>query len=47
MKSADIKWYNSVTQNGLGGSVLFEAKDAKDLLRYDEFWCSCLWWLRD
>ena len=27
---------NSVTQSGLGGSVLFETKDAKDLLRYDE-----------
>lgn len=37
LKSADIQvGNNSVTQNGLGGSVLFETKDAKDLLRYDE-----------
>lgn len=37
LKSADIQvGNNSVTQNGLGGSVLFETKDAKDLLRHDE-----------
>ncbi|SBS67216.1 TonB-dependent siderophore receptor [Vibrio atlanticus] len=37
LKSADIQvGNNSVTQSGLGGSVLFETKDAKDLLRYDE-----------
>ncbi len=37
LKSADIQvGNNSVTQGGLGGSVYFETKDAKDLLRYDE-----------
>ena len=37
LKSADIQvGNNSVTQNGLGGAVYFETKDAKDLLRYDE-----------
>ncbi|MGU3845598.1 TonB-dependent siderophore receptor, partial [Vibrio diabolicus] len=37
LKSADIQvGNNSVTQNGLGGSVYFETKDARDLLRYDE-----------
>lgn len=37
LKSADIQvGNNSVTQNGIGGSVYFETKDAKDLLRYDE-----------
>lgn len=37
LKSADIQvGNNSVTQNGIGGSVLFETKDARDLLRYDE-----------
>ncbi|WP_043886787.1 TonB-dependent siderophore receptor [Vibrio sp. 16] len=39
LKSADIQvGSNSVTQNGLGGSVYFETKDAKDLLRYDELY---------
>ncbi|UUM32836.1 TonB-dependent siderophore receptor [Vibrio japonicus] len=37
LKSADIQvGNNSVTQNGLGGSVSFETKDAKDLLRSGE-----------
>ncbi|OLQ84905.1 ligand-gated channel [Vibrio ponticus] len=37
LKSADIQvGNNSVTQSGLGGSVYFETKDARDLLRYDE-----------
>lgn len=37
LKSADIQvGNNSVTQNGLGGSVEFETKDAKDLLRSGE-----------
>ncbi|USH04624.1 TonB-dependent siderophore receptor [Grimontia kaedaensis] len=37
LKSADIQvGNNSVVQNGLGGSVYFETKDALDLLRYDE-----------
>jgi hemoglobin/transferrin/lactoferrin receptor protein len=37
LKSADVVvGNNSVTQTGLGGSVYFETKDAKDLLRYNE-----------
>ncbi|MBF4308076.1 TonB-dependent receptor plug domain-containing protein, partial [Vibrio anguillarum] len=37
IKSADIQvGNNSVVQSGLGGSVYFETKDAKDLLRGDE-----------
>ncbi|WP_375749572.1 TonB-dependent siderophore receptor [Vibrio sp. HN007] len=37
LKSADIQvGNNSVTQSGLGGSVYFETKDGKDLLRYGE-----------
>ncbi|MEJ2763811.1 TonB-dependent siderophore receptor [Photobacterium sp. MCCC 1A19761] len=37
LKSADIQvGNNSVTQNGLGGAVYFETKDAKDLLGYNE-----------
>lgn len=37
LKSADIVvGNNSVTQTGLGGSVYFETKDARDLLRYGE-----------
>ncbi len=37
LKSADIQvGNNSVAQNGLGGSVHFETKDARDLLRYDQ-----------
>ncbi len=37
LKSANVLvGNNSVTQSGLGGSVYFETKDAKDLLRYDE-----------
>ncbi|WP_070966931.1 TonB-dependent siderophore receptor [Vibrio sonorensis] len=37
LKSADIQvGNNSVLQNGLGGSVLFETKDAKDLLLGDQ-----------
>ena len=37
LKSADIQvGNNSLTQSGLGGSVYFETKDARDLLRYDE-----------
>lgn len=37
LKAAEIQvGNNSVAQNGLGGSVYFETKDARDLLRYDE-----------
>ncbi|MDP2572350.1 TonB-dependent receptor [Vibrio penaeicida] len=37
IKSANIQvGANSVTSNAIGGSVYFETKDAKDLLRYDE-----------
>ncbi|MDC5818215.1 TonB-dependent siderophore receptor [Vibrio europaeus] len=37
LKTAEIQvGNNSVTQNGLGGSVYFETKDAKDLLRGEE-----------
>ncbi|EGR0049056.1 TonB-dependent siderophore receptor [Vibrio vulnificus] len=37
LKSAMIQvGNNSVVQNGLGGSVFFETKDARDLLRYGE-----------
>ncbi len=37
LKAADIQvGNNSVTQNGIGGSVYFETKDAKDLLRSGE-----------
>ncbi|MFM2586951.1 TonB-dependent siderophore receptor [Vibrio sp. TBV020] len=37
LKTADIQvGNNSVTQSGLGGSVMFETKDAQDLLRHDE-----------
>ncbi|WP_406734416.1 TonB-dependent siderophore receptor [Vibrio scophthalmi] len=37
LKSVDIQvGNNSVVQSGLGGSVYFETKDAKDLLRDDE-----------
>ncbi|NOH62598.1 TonB-dependent siderophore receptor [Vibrio sp. RE88] len=37
LKTADIQvGNNSVTQGGLGGSVYFETKDAKDLLRHNE-----------
>lgn len=37
LKSADIQvGNNSVTQNGIGGAVYFETKDAKDLLRHSD-----------
>jgi hemoglobin/transferrin/lactoferrin receptor protein len=37
IKSVDINvGNNSVTQSGIGGTVLFETKDGKDLLRADE-----------
>jgi len=37
LKSVDIKvGNNSVTQSGLGGTILFETKDGKDLLRNGE-----------
>ena len=37
LKTADIKvGNNSVTQSGLGGTVNFETKNAKDLLEYGQ-----------
>lgn len=37
LKSADIQvGNNSVTQSGLGGSVYFETKDARDLINYGD-----------